>query len=235
MTAKNRDGTAADGRVRRRDPDRSRQSILDAAEQIFAREGYDGASMAAIGKAAGVSGTLPGYFFKDKATLYSAVIDRLFDERNRALAELGEAATAALREEDGLRRGLEILVGGYLRFLLARPAFVRLMARDALEMPRSGRATEPRHSAAYESSVRDFIAALSPPPGPGVDPDQLLISVVALCFFPLEHDATMIAGMGYRAWTPAFIRKRTDHVVDVLLRVLTPASDAGPSSDEVPG
>jgi TetR/AcrR family transcriptional regulator len=221
VTVKNRDGSAVDGKVRRRDPDRSRQAILDAAEQVFAREGYDGASMAAIGKAAGVSGTLPGYFFGDKATLYAAVIDRLFEERNRALEELGRAATAVLKEEDGLRRGLEVLVGGYLRFLLARPTFVQLMARDALEMTRSGRATEPRHSAAYESSVRGFLAALSPPPGPGVEPDQLLISIVALCFFPLEHDATMLAGMGYRAWTPAFVGKRTEHVVDILLRVLT--------------
>lgn len=233
MTAVKRvpdEGAAGNGRVRRRDPERSRQAILDAAERVFAREGYDGASMAAIGKAAGVSGTLPAYFFKDKASLYAAVIDRLFDERNRVLERLTGEALAALAAADGLRRGLEIMVGGYLRFLLERPAFVQLMARDALELARAGRATEPRHSAAYEDSVRRFITVLSPPPGPGVEPDQLLISVVALCFFPLEHDATMLAGMGYRAWTPAFVQKRTEHVVDILLRVLTgaPREHAGP-------
>jgi TetR/AcrR family transcriptional regulator len=229
VTATNRAGKASPAveRARRRDPARSRQSILDAAEQVFAREGYDGASLAAIGRVAGVSGTLPAYFFKDKATLYAAVIGRLFDDRNRTLEKLGEGATAALDVgEDGLRRGLEVLVGGYLRFLLARPTFVQLMSRDALEMARGGgRATGPRHSAAYENSVRRFIAALSPPPGPGVDPDQLLISVVALCFFPLEHDATMLAGMGYRAWTPGFVQKRTEHVVDILLKVLTGTAD----------
>lgn len=213
-------GPPATGNVRRRNARRSRQLILDAAEQVFAREGYDGASMGVIGRTAGVSGTLPAYFFKDKATLYGAVIDRLFDDRNLALKSLGEDATAALRTS-GLRRGLELLVGGYLRFLLNRPAFVQLMSRDALEMARSGRATSPRHSAAYENSMRGFLEALSPPPGPGVDPDQLLISLVALCFFPLEHDATMIAGMGYRAWTGAFVQRRTEHVVDLLLRVLT--------------
>jgi TetR/AcrR family transcriptional regulator len=168
----------------------------------------------------------PGaYFFKDKATLYAAVIDRLFEDRNRRLEELGEEALAALGGpcpgRDEIRGGLEVLVGGYLRFVLARPTFVQLMTRDALEMARGGRATGPRHSIAYERSVRRFITALSPPPGPGVDPDQLLVSVVALCFFPLEHDATMLAGMGYRAWTPGFVERRVEHVVDVLLRVLT--------------
>lgn len=222
MVDQNRtDGTAR--MTRRRDPQRSRQSILDAAEQVFAREGYDGASMAAIGEAAGVSGTLPAYFFKDKASLYAAVIDRLFADRDRTLATLGEEAMAAL-DRDGLRRGLEILVGGYLRFLLERPTFVQLMSRDALEMARGDRATSPRHSVAYENSMRRFIAALSPPPGPGVDPDQLLVSLVALCFFPLEHDATMLAGMGYRTWTAGFVEKRTEHVVDILLRVLTRAA-----------
>lgn len=220
-----RDERPTDGPVRRRDAMRSRRLILDAAEEVFAREGYDGASLGAIGRAAGVSGTLPGYFFKDKVTLYEAVIDRLFRDRNEALKSLGEEATAAL-QTGGLRRGLELLVGGYLGFLLGRPTFVQLMSRDALEMARSGRATLPRHSVAYETSMRTFIESLSPPPGPGVDPDQMLISLVALCFFPLEHDATMVAGMGYRAWSPAFAAKRTEHIVDILLRVFTgpPAS-----------
>ncbi|MCC5579553.1 TetR/AcrR family transcriptional regulator [Microtetraspora sp. AC03309] len=220
--------TEHDSAGRRRDPGRSRQAILDAAERIFAREGYDGASLVAIGKAAGVSGTLPAYFFKDKATLYAAVVERLFDHRDHTLERLVEAAIAALDEgEDGLRRGLDILVGGYLRFLLDRPAFVRLMSRDALEMGRAGRATTPRHSAAYERGLRRFIAALPSRPGPGVDPDQLLISVVALCFFPMEHDATMLAGMGYRAWSTGFVEKRADHVVDVLLRVLAGPGGTG--------
>jgi AcrR family transcriptional regulator len=224
VTDRNHDdpGDRAPGGGRRRDAARSRQAILDAAERVFAREGYDGASLAAIGREAGVSGTLPAYFYKDKATLYAAVVGRLFEHRDRALDEIADQAIATLGEDgDALRRGLRILVGGYLGFLLDRPTFVQLMTRDALEMARAGRATAPRHSPGYERGVRRFIEALPSRPGPGTDPDQLLISVVALCFFPMEHDATMIAGMGYRASTPAFVDKRTDHVVDVLLRVLT--------------
>ena len=209
------------GRSRRRDAERSRQLILDAAEQVFARRGYEGASLAAIGEAADVSATLPAYFFNNKASLYEAVIERLFVDRNERLGQLSTQAVAELDgTEEGLRRGLRILVGGYLRFLLERPSFVYLMSRDALQLAHDGRAQAPRHSPAYEQGLREFLAALSPPPGPALDSNQLLISLVALCFFPLEHDATMLAGMGYRAWTPGFVELRTEHVVDVMARLL---------------
>jgi TetR/AcrR family transcriptional regulator len=213
------------GPRRRRDPERSRKAILDAAEDAFAQHGYGGASLAAIAEAAAVSTALPAYFFDSKAKLYAAVVERLFRERNERLDGLGRAAVAEVDgSEDGLRRGLRVLIGGYLEFLLSRPNFVQLMTRDALALAGNGRAQAPRHSTAYEDGVRRFLAALSPPPGPAVDSGQLLVSIVAMCFFPLEHDATMVAGMGLRAWTPAFIEQRTEHVVDLLVRVLKPAA-----------
>jgi len=214
-------GTTTDPQPRRtRDPQRSREAILDAAERVFARDGYDGASLAEIGREAGVSATLPAYFFADKRGLYQAAIERLFRERDAALTPVCEQATAALAQPDGLRRGLEILVGGYLRFLQRRPTFVRLMAREALELPR--RATAPRHSQVLERGIDRFIDSLPAAGGPSLDRGHLLISLIALCWFPLEHDATMLAGMGYATWTDAFVAARTEHVVDVLLRVLSP-------------
>src|SRR5687768_4951068 len=111
---------------RRRDPERSRRAILDAAEAAFAQHGYGGASLAAIAEAATVSTALPAYFFDSKSKLYAAVVERLFRERNERLDGLGRAALAEVDgTEAGLRRGLRVLVGGYLEFLLSRPNFVQ--------------------------------------------------------------------------------------------------------------
>jgi AcrR family transcriptional regulator len=207
--------------TRTRNPEQSRASILDSAERIFARDGYDGASLAEIGRAAGVSAALPAYFFGDKRRLHDAVIERLFRDRDDVLAPVCEEATAALSvEPNGLRRGLELLVGGYLGFLQSRPTFVALMAREALEIPR--RATAPRHSRALERGLDGFIASLVEPARPSLDRGHLLVTLVALCWFPLEHDATMLAGMGYATWTDEFLAERTDHVVDLLMQVLAP-------------
>lgn len=203
-----------------RNPEQSREAILDGAERVFARDGFDGASLAEIGRTAGVSAALPAYFFADKQGLHDAVIERLFEDRDAALEPVCAQASAALGDRpDGLRRGLEVLVGGYLGFLQRRPTFVALMAREALEIPR--RATVPRHSRALEHGLDRFIASLPEAPGrPSLDRGHLLVTLVALCWFPLEHDATMLAGMGYATWTDAFVAERAEHVVDVLCRVL---------------
>jgi TetR/AcrR family transcriptional regulator len=212
----------ATGTRRRRDSARSREAILDAAETVFARDGFDGSSLSAIGTLAGVSPTLPAYFFGGKRGLYEAVVERLFADRDSALDPVCAAATRRLEAADGrdgaLRAALETLVGGYLDFLRARPAFVQLMARDALDHGR--RATTPRHSLAFQRGVSEVLQTLSAPKGPALDPEQLLLTTVALCFFPLEHDATMLAGLGYSAFDDDFIDARKRHVVDVLERVL---------------
>ena len=61
---------------RERNPARTRAAILDAAEQLFADQGYDATSLTEVGTAAGVSRGTPGYFFGSKADLYQAVLDR---------------------------------------------------------------------------------------------------------------------------------------------------------------
>jgi AcrR family transcriptional regulator len=62
---------------RTRDAERTRRRILDAAEELFARQGFDAASLAAIGEAAGVSRGTPSYFFGSKEELYQAVLERM--------------------------------------------------------------------------------------------------------------------------------------------------------------
>jgi AcrR family transcriptional regulator len=207
--------------ARRRDADASRRVILDAAEALFAEHGFDRAILQGIGRRAGVSAALPAYFFGDKEGLYRATMDRLLSEREARLGPLAAAAGARLEETGDLRAGLEILIDGYVDFLRERPALVRLMGREALD---GGRrlGPEPRHSVAVEEALARIVRWTTPRPGPSVDPQQLLITTVGLCFFPLEHNDTMLAAMGLDATSDGFAKARKRHVVDVLVRVLTP-------------
>ena len=59
-------------------PEESRAAILQAAVREFSREGVAGARTDAIARAAGVNKALLYYYFKDKETLYAAVLDQVF-------------------------------------------------------------------------------------------------------------------------------------------------------------
>lgn len=69
----------------------TRQKILDAAEKLFARHGFESTSVRSIIASAGVNLAAIHYHFKSKEGLISAVIQRRFapvnDERLRLLAE----------------------------------------------------------------------------------------------------------------------------------------------------
>jgi len=76
----------------------TRDAILDAARDLFAERGYDGASLRAIAGAAGVDPALIRHFYSDKEHLFAAVID------SRSLVpERIAAAFAGPPEELGAR------------------------------------------------------------------------------------------------------------------------------------
>lgn len=210
---------AAQTNRRRRDAQRSRRAILDAAEALFARHGYDATSMGAIARRARVSNALPAYFFGSKNGLYQAVLERCFAERERRLEPLADEVISVLQHGGALRDALQHLIDGYVGFLAERPTFVRLIGWEALRGGRRLRAA-PRHSAALERALRAALATADHTPTPGREPEQLLISAVALCFFPFEHGDTMLSPMGIDAADPKFINARKAHVVDALTRII---------------
>ena len=203
-------------RPRTRDAERSRTAILDAAEQLFADYGYQGASLTAISQAAGVSPGLPAYFFGSKEGLHARVLARLLERRDRHLAEVRDTAEGLI---DGTTAGTEAalreLVSGYIGFLMGNPTFVHLLTRDAME--HIGRREQlPRHATSFAEGLRHFLA-MATTEHLDLELDHLLLSVVAMCYFPLEHDSTIVAGMGHRAWTQSFQDRRIEHIVRLLM------------------
>src|SRR5260370_1351664 len=82
----------------RRQPEASRNAILQAALIEFAREGLAGARMDAIADAAGVNKALLYYYFGDKEALYGAILDRFFEKlTERIVAVCNQPGTAGER------------------------------------------------------------------------------------------------------------------------------------------
>ncbi len=205
-----------------RNPARSRAAILDAAERLFAEQGYEATSLSAVGMAASVSRATPGYFFGSKADLYQAVLDRCFAEVRDAVRGGRVRALSSGRSGDDILAGA---VSDYFDFLAARPNFVRLIEREAL----SGNGLlDGRNSV---SAGQEALAAISDELGlddaPSGDAAQLLLSVIALCWFPLVHARTVAPAVGVTFEHSEDFERRKRHVVDLVVHgVRRPAAPA---------
>ena len=99
-----------------------RQHILEAAERVFADNGFDSAKLQEISRLAEVSmGTIYA-IFASKEELFRAILD------TRG-ADLLEVARASTRADGDPRVALERLAEAYIDYFLAHPFFLRMHLR----------------------------------------------------------------------------------------------------------
>src|SRR4051812_19823224 len=104
----------------------TREQILDAAEALFAGQGFDATTIKAIGARAEANPALIYYYFGSKDTLYREVLQRLF----------GWLVAAAGRELDGSLEpaaAIRQLVGFQSQRLAERPTLPRVLAREMID------------------------------------------------------------------------------------------------------
>ncbi|HTS86961.1 MAG TPA: TetR/AcrR family transcriptional regulator [Gemmatimonadales bacterium] len=223
---------------RERNPVRTREAILDAAEHLFADRGYEATSLHDVGAAAGVSRGTPGYFFGSKERLYREVLERCLERVRAAVRSGRERALASAEPRDVVLAGA---VGEYFDFIDANPDFVRLLEREALD---GGRhiATLPPHLEAAQEALGAIVSELALEPSDESEARQILISMLALSWFHVVHGPTVLRALGLDARHPGFREARREHVVDLVVRGLrshlperqpAPLMPAGPSVDTV--
>jgi AcrR family transcriptional regulator len=195
---------------RKRDAERTREVILAAAENCFARLGFDSASLQQIGETAGVARSTPAYFFRSKEALYDAVLARAIARAQRAMAR----AYAEGDQDRSVEDAVEAYVGVFLDFLGHDQNFVRLIQREALE-------DESRVAEFFGRSVEEAVAALRPAAEKaGISPQRLVLDLAALCWYPFAHEHTLLPALGINARDPAFLAEQKRHLGD-LVRAMT--------------
>ena len=118
-----------------------REHILEAAERVFARRGFENAKLQEISELAGLSmGTIYS-IFSSKEELFAA----LLDERGEELREL--AREIASREIPA-REALTALIEGYVGYFVAHPSFLEMHLRLGTSWvltPKPGSEAQLRH------------------------------------------------------------------------------------------
>ncbi len=111
-------------RSRRRAPGNTQERILDAAEALFARKGYQATSVGEVAGAVGIRSPSLYNHFRNKEALYRAVLERLLD---RFAAPMEALAHGPITEER-LLDWLDTIV----RMHHANPNLARLLQHAAL-------------------------------------------------------------------------------------------------------
>ena len=202
--------------VERRNAERTQEAILLAAEELFARFGFDRTSVQQIGESAGVARSTPSYFFGSKEALYDAVLERVVTRGQQAMARAyAEAADGGSAED-----AIDAYVGALVDFLGDDRNFLRLIQREAL-------GDGSRVTTFFGLAVDEAVAMLRPAAEKaGISAERLILDLTALCWYPFAHEHTLLPALGIDARDPAFIAEQKRHIGD-LTRALIRRSQSG--------
>ncbi len=100
--------------------------ILDAAERLFARQGFTATTIKQIGKEANVNPALLYYYYDSKETLYRAMLQRILGQ---LLARGTDAIERASNHADRIRA----FVRAQAKLLGEHPHFPQLLVRELVD------------------------------------------------------------------------------------------------------
>lgn len=186
--------------------------ILQAAEQIFARYGFKGATMALIAEAAGLPKANLHYYFGNKETLYYTVLDDILHDWLAPLDDFQPQADP--------KTAIKRYVIHKMNFSFEHPEASQLFANEILQgAPRvhARLQTDLRQLVDEKSAVLEgWIAAGKVKP---LDTRHFFFSVWSMTQTYADFSVQIAAVMGEDAGLSAQQQRATDHVLSCVFRI----------------
>jgi TetR/AcrR family transcriptional regulator len=199
-------------------PDESRAAIMNAAVREFSQEGIAGARTDAIARAAHVNKALLYYYFKDKESLYGAVLDEVF-------SGLLECIDHVLRCDLPPRKKLLTYLKAHFDYIASHPLYPRLVQA---EMTRAGHGNAPHFERIVKQYFRPLFLNLAKLLEEGqrqgefraVDPWQFVPSMISLISFYFNAAPVVRMMTGEDPLSPALLAARRAAVLDFISAAL---------------
>ena len=208
-------------------PEESRAAILQAAVREFSREGVAGARTDAIARAAGVNKALLYYYYKDKETLYGAVLDHVF-------GGLSDSIQAALSSDLPPREKLLAYVGAHFDYIASHPLYPRITQSEMMRAAHGKAAPHlKRISKQYFVPLFGRVASvIEEGQASGdfrpVDPLHFVPSMIAIIVFHFTNAPVLRMVKGIDPLAPKLVAARRAAVLDFISAALfrpQPASE----------
>ena len=201
----------------KRDPERTRAKILEAATDEFTKHGLGGARVDRIAKRAGTNERMLYYYFVSKDALFLTVLESVYIRLAEAEAalELGH-----LEPVEAVTRLVEFIWNYYID----HPEFISLINSENL------------HEAKYLKKSRKLAQLVSPVQNNireivqrgqeagvfrgGIDPAEVYITLVALNYYYLSNRFTLSIVLARDLMSPVAREGHLRHATEVVLNYL---------------
>lgn len=202
--------------MRQRDPERSRQEILAAAETEFAEKGFFGARVDEIALVAGINKRMLYAYFGDKETLYKQVLFRVYGRMEAVERELVEKQYTG---EELIRA----IISAYFDFLRDNPTFVHILMWENLNRGKYLRELE--SSRIERSTIRYFVDTLEAGRQDAtfsrdIDPWHTALSLITTCFANFSNQYTLSKLFGTDLTSEDTLAQRKEHTTQLMLAYL---------------
>jgi TetR/AcrR family transcriptional regulator len=211
--------TAKGGLAGKRNAAATREKILNAGIAEFCAHGYNGARTERIAARAGANIRMIYHYFGSKESLYLAVLERVYV---RVRSQEGELNLGDLEPVEGMIR----LIDFTFRHLAENPEFIGLLANENMLGGRYLRKSKvvPRLTQPLVDAIRSLLerGERAGKFRSGVDPIQLYITVLSLCYIHVSNRFTLSIMFQTDITDPAWLDARRRHAQEVILAYLRP-------------
>ncbi len=216
-----------------RNAENTRQTILNAAEAVFAEHGFDGARIEAIAAGSGYNQGLIFRYFGDKLGLYGEVLRRIDQQANEFLGQLLGSFLQdewILSDTGRFREYLTSALEAFYDFMVAHPHLMRMMLWEHAENWQ----TYTRLASLFKlESLEQVDALFSKAQRAGLlrsdcDPFVLLLLAEQICWsFPTSFPFYQMVLPNRDFHSPAALQRARRQVIQFILAGLLPDPKEG--------
>ncbi len=189
-------------------------TILETAERVFAEKGYAAARLEDVAERVGVRRASIVYYFRDKRSLYEAVLESVFGD----LARRYDAVISA--PGDPVER-LDAVMSTWVSYVGERPAIARLLLREAAEATGEGGTIAARHVApAVELVTRAIRDGQQTHLFQPIDPIHVIFAVVGATIFFVTAPRTLVPEWPFDPLSPAQLASLRAEVLEITRRLV---------------
>jgi len=197
---------------REKNSEKSKQDILNAAEEQFAAKGFYGARIDEIAKQANINKRMIYEYFVNKEILYKKVLFNVYKRLEIAEYEILEQKVTGV---DLIRN----IISMYFDFLQNNPNFVSILMWENLnkaaylnEMP-SSEVERPTIKFIKEEIRKGKQAGIFKPT---IDEEQAVISLIVVCFANFSNRYTLSKLFAQNLADENLLKIRKQHTIDIM-------------------